>query len=405
MRAVSKRILLHVGSPKTGTTFLQQVLWSQRDLAKQQGLLLPMDSFHDHYLATLDVRELTDRPETPRRAKGIWKKIVDESLAWDGDVLISHELFAPARPAQATAAVEAFGPDAEVHVVLTVRDLVRQIPAEWQEHVKHRSTASYADFVAGLREEDRGTWFWQVQDFARILKRWGKNLPPERVHVVTVPPAGAGPEVLWGRFAGLLGIDPEPFDLGGSRANTSLGYEQAELLRRVNLELGDRLPIPGPYPVDVKDLFAQTVLVRQRGAKIELPGDDVAFAVERSRRIADRIAAMGVDVIGDLDELVPDIDPATASGTAPAVSDERLLEESVAALAGLLEEYSARRKEAQHAQRALARLEEDVAGQPVRVALKAMSARWSWAMAMRRGYWRAVNLARDLRNRRRAQAR
>jgi hypothetical protein len=401
MPAVTNRIFLHVGSPKTGTTFLQQVLWSQRDLAKRQGLLLPLDSFNDHYLATLDVRGLTDRPGTPRRANGIWRQIVEQSLGWAGDVLVSHELFAPARREQTRAAVEAFGPDAEVHLVLTARDLVRQIPAEWQEHVKHRSTASYADFVADLRREDRKTWFWQVQDFAKVLKRWSKAVPAERVHVVTVPPAGAGPDVLWGRFAGLLGLDPEPFDLGGSRANTSLGYEQAELLRRVNVELGDRLPLPGPYPVDVKDLFAQTVLVRQPGAKIELPGDDIAFALERSRKIADEIEAMGFDVVGDLEDLVPAVGADRASGAAPVVSDARLLGESVAALAGLLEEYSERRKEAHQARQALARLEDDIARRPVRVALIALTARWSWAMAARRAYWRAANAARDWRRRRR----
>jgi hypothetical protein len=399
MRPVSKRILLHVGSPKTGTTFLQQVLWSQRDLAREQGLLLPLASFNDHYLATLDVRELGGRPSTPRRAHGIWQRFVEESLAWDGDVLISHELFAPATEEQATAAVEAFGPDAEVHIVLTARDLVRQIPAEWQEHVKHRATDSYADFVARLRKQNPRTWFWQVQDFADVLRRWSAVVPADRVHLVTVPPAGAGPEVLWGRFAGLLGIDPEPFELGGSRANTSLGYEQAELLRRVNAELGDRLPLPGPYPVDVKDVFAQTVLVKQAGTKIALPAEDVAFALDSSRRITDEIAAMGVDVVGDLGELVPDVDPSSL-GAAPEAGPDRLLDESVAALANLLEEYSTLRRSSQQTQQRLANLETATAERPFRAMLLALTNRWGWAMALRKGYWRAANLARDVRRRR-----
>ena len=40
----------------------------------------------------------------------------------------------------------------EVHLVLSVRDLVRQIPAEWQENVKHRSTITYEEFLAQLRD-------------------------------------------------------------------------------------------------------------------------------------------------------------------------------------------------------------------------------------------------------------
>ncbi len=397
MRAVTKRIFLHVGSPKTGTTFLQQVLWSQRGLAREQGLLLPLESFHDHYLATLDVRQLAGRPETPPRAAGIWQRAVEEAVAWDGDVLVSHELFAAATESQATAAVEALGVDAEVHVVLTARDLVRQIPAEWQEHVKHRDTLTFQEFVAQLREERKGTWFWRVQDYPRVLERWSAAVPAERVHVVTVPPAGAPPEQLWTRFAGLLGLEPEAFDLGGHRANTSLGYEQAELLRRVNAALGDRLPLPGPYPVDVKDLFAQTLLTRQPGAKIALAGDDVGYAVERSRRMAAEIAALGVDVVGDLDELVP---PAPASPPAhPEVTGERLLQESVTALAALLEACSGQRREAQQSLRRLTELEDRLATRPVRTTLAAVSERSRAVMAVRRVWWRVAGRLRAVRRR------
>ena len=52
---MSPRVFLHVGSPKTGTTFLQNVLWAQRDLAAQQGVSLPMNRFLDHYFAALDL--------------------------------------------------------------------------------------------------------------------------------------------------------------------------------------------------------------------------------------------------------------------------------------------------------------------------------------------------------------
>ena len=58
-------MFLHVGSPKTGTTFLQDVLWSQREAAGEQGLLLPGERFHDHFLATLDVRGLAEDPIYP----------------------------------------------------------------------------------------------------------------------------------------------------------------------------------------------------------------------------------------------------------------------------------------------------------------------------------------------------
>ena len=80
---VAQRVFLHVGSPKTGTTFLQNVLWAQRGKARGQGLLLPLERFADHYLASLDLRGLSGRPEHPARALGIWDRLVTEASRYE----------------------------------------------------------------------------------------------------------------------------------------------------------------------------------------------------------------------------------------------------------------------------------------------------------------------------------
>ena len=339
------QVFLHVGSPKTGTTFLQDVLWTQRRTAREQGLLLPGRRFHDHFLATLDVRGLADAPGYPAEAKGTWARLVEQSLAWDGTVLISHELFAGATAEQASAAVASLSSRADVHVVVTARDHVRQIAAEWQEHVKHRSAATFGSFVRGVRDDTaRRSWFWQVQDYAGVLERWGADLPPEHVHVVTVPPAGADPTILWDRFARLLGVDPAAFDTELERSNSSLGAEQAELLRRVNTELGDRLPLPGPYPLVVKNVLAHRILESRPGTRLTLAVEDQQYAADAARGIADRIAALGADVVGDLAELVPEVAEEPATGDPYAVpADATLLAESVATIADLLAVLNERR--------------------------------------------------------------
>jgi hypothetical protein len=345
---VSRRVFLHVGSPKTGTTFLQQVLWSQRDLAHREGVLLPGRSFFDHYLATLDVRAVAHLPQHPRSAAGSWDRLVEESQDWPDTVVVSHELFAAATAEQAQRAITSFG-DREVHVVMTARDLVRQIPAEWQEHIKHRSSQPFSGFVRQLvNDTDGKSWFWQVQDVAAVLARWGATLPPSQVHVVVVPPAGADPAGLWNRFASLVGLEPEAFDLEGSRANTSLRGEQAELLRRVNSELGDRLPLPGPYPEIVKNVLAHQVLAGRPGTPYGLDGPALDFAVTRSKQMAQEIEDLGVHVVGDLAELVPG-DAQTAAGPVARprqMSDAALLDEAVAALAEVLDRFGKERARA-----------------------------------------------------------
>jgi hypothetical protein len=363
-------------------------LWAQRGKAREQGLLLPLERFADHYLASLDLRGLSDRPEHPPRALGIWDRLVTETSRWSGTVLVSHELFAAATQEQAARAVTGFG-DAEVHVVLTARDLVRQMSAEWQEHVKHRSTQTYAEFVAALRKDHQHrSWFWRVQDFADVLDRWGATLPRERVHVVTVPPAGSSPVLLWERFATLLGLDPASFDTQQGRSNTSLGVEQAELLRRVNAVLGERLPLPGPYPAVVKNVLAHRVLAARPGTPLALSPGDAEYAVGVSRDLADRLGSLGVDVVGDLGELVPDPEEARrrASETAyDTPSDSALLEESVEALAGVLTAMADRR-----AQRRYEDLVRDLKARPIRFALARAAERHAALGRARSAYRRAT---------------
>jgi len=369
------RAILHVGSPKTGTTFLQQVLWSQRGLAERQGVRLPLDSFNDHYLASLDIRGLA-RPPHPARAQGMWARLVSDSERWPRTSVISHELFAAADATQAKRATSSFGPGTEVHVVLTVRDLLRQLSAEWQEHVKHRSTLRFEEFVSSVREQSgsRKGWFWLVQDYVGVLERWGAGLPASQVHVVTVPPSGAPQSLLWERFAGLLGLDAATFDTSGSRANTSLGLEQAELLRRVNAALGDRLPLPGPYPVIVKDVLAHRVMAARAGSPLRLAREDIEFAAEESRRLAEGLAAAGVDVVGSLDDLLVDVDAAetdAASAGYEPPPDADLLEESVQVLADLLVDVAAT---AQRDRESVA-LGEAVRANPVEAAARELAVR------------------------------
>ncbi len=382
------RLFLHVGSPKTGTTFLQNVLWSQRERAREQGLLLPMERFHDHYLASLDVRGLSGRPVHPPRAVGMWGRMVEEAASWSGSVLISHELFAATTAGQATEALAALDGRVEVHVVVTARDMVRQMSAEWQEHVKHRSTKTFGEFVRDLRDDTaRTSWFWRVQDFAGVVERWGAGIPPDRLHVITVPPSGTSPQVLWERFAGLLGLEPGSFDTEVSRSNTSLGVEQAELLRRVNIELGDRLPLPGPYPTVVKNVLAHQILSEHKGTRLTLSPVDADFAVEQSAAIAARLTELEVDIVGDLAELVPDAEQARAGASPNAYEppdSEILLAESVAAVADLLVELSNRRARQQRVEQLLGTMRR----KPLRFALLQASERHPSLMRLRRLYTR-----------------
>jgi hypothetical protein len=305
---VTKRVFLHVGTPKTGTSYLQHVLFHNRQRLGKGGVNYPADTFDGHFLAALDLMRM---PWGGLEAKaiGAWDRLAADVRRWPDTSIISHEILATASRAQIGHALETLGHGAgtEVHVVLSVRDLVRQIPAEWQENVKHRAALSYARFLDQIRDPRREgripTWFWGVQEIPDILDRWGHDLPPEHVHVVTVPPAGGSPDLLWERFVEAFGLTGIDLLLDGERVNPSLGVPETALIRRLNRAANEELE-PAYYRPLVRELLAhQTLSRRTESPRLALPPDVHPWAADLEQAWIAEIQRRGYDVIGDLDDL------------------------------------------------------------------------------------------------------
>jgi hypothetical protein len=306
---VSRRVLLHVGTPKTGTSYLQDVLFRNREVLAEAGIAYPATRHDSHFLAALDLMQLP-WGGLQAEAIGAWDELAAQVRDHDGTAIISHEILATASRAQIGRALESLGhgDGAEVHLVLSVRDLVRQIPAEWQENVKHRAQLSYGAFLDQITDPERagriGAWFWSVQEIPEILDRWGQDLPPSQVHVVTVPPPGGAPELLWKRFSQAFGLDGIDLDLEGERHNPSLGAPETTLLRRINRKANTELA-PADYRPLVRELLAhQTLSRRTRSPRLALPPDLHGWVQEVSASWIAEIEARAYDVVGDLGDLV-----------------------------------------------------------------------------------------------------
>lgn len=304
--AASPRVVyLHIGAPKTGTTYLQAMLHAHRAQLRRDGCLYPRTRLPAHHDEARDLRNVRPGGYLHPRVPGSWKRLVSAVHAWEdpGVVVISSELLTFATAPQARRAVESLQP-AEVHLVLTLRDLVRQVPAVWQEMVKNRSDMTYAEFLRRLDQEDPGAERRLLggQDPERILARWGATIPPERVHVVTVPPRGADPGLLWARFAQVLGIDPDRYPAVETTANTSLGVAETEVVRRLNEHLqGSPWPF---FAKHVKNGIAQGVLTGRSGTRLVLPESALPMVEQRSKDAVTWLSGQGLDVVGDLDDLL-----------------------------------------------------------------------------------------------------
>ncbi len=298
---MSRRVFVHVGTPKSGTTYLQAVLWHNADALKAAGLLLP-GRFQTHYAAAKGV---TSRRRMHRDIRidmdTAWSRLAQQVNGWPQDALISHELLAPASAEQATTALNAL--QGEIHIVLTARALHKQVPASWQEQVKGGMSTTYDAFLSRVRSDQaKGAWFWDVQHLSGIADRWGRGLPKEHVHVLTVPAKSSEPALLWSRYATVLGLDPAAYDLDVPPKNVSLGVVASELLRRVHAVRDYRFTDGSRHPWTRK-LLAAEVLSRHSSERILTPPRAQRWLAERSAAMVESLRDREYDVCGSLEDL------------------------------------------------------------------------------------------------------
>ena len=238
------RVLLHIGLPKTGTTYLQQVVWANRDRLASDGVLLPGFGHREHLWAALDLQE---RPRLDKRhpdAPGSWDRLVDQARAQSRDVLLTHEFFCGASAEQATRAIEAF-PDSEVHLVVTARDaasvVIGRLAGVGEERWHRRPRAVLAGKPAGGPEFSMRTW-----DLAGVLERWTAGLPSDRVHVlVDARAAGSRTTSTGATSPRCSGSTRTRTTCPPTRSTPRSGIVQIEMLRQVNAHLPAYSPATG----------------------------------------------------------------------------------------------------------------------------------------------------------------
>lgn len=351
---MANRVFLHIGLPKTATTYLQTVMWSSRDQMRAEGVLLPGAERRDHLWASRTIRH--DGAPVNERAGTAWARLQEEIAEWTGDAVISHEFFAAATADQASGVIAALAP-AEVHVVTTAREPLGLFTASWQESLKNRGTTPMADYGRGESDDPRDIWDWRTLDLRLVLERWGHHVPAEHVHVLPLPGKDAPREQIWHNFAGLLGLDSGAYDLSQTFPNESMGVVEAETLRRVNEHL-DTFTKAVDRGVFIRTFLGDERLV-PRGGERFWPGDDqIADCRERGELAAAYVADQGYDVIGDLNQLlVPEHLPERRHPD--SVTDAEVAEVAVELVATMLGDVRELRRE-----RNTARRERDAALEP-----------------------------------------
>ena len=195
---MTRRVLLHVGAPKTGTSFVQDILFTHRDDAARARHPLPRRpprrplprGARPDGAALGRARARGRRRLGPARRRG-------PRVARHRD----HQPRDPRAPPRGCRWPGRWSRSGDA----TPRSTSSTRPATWSGRSRpsgrrtsstgaRRPTAVPGDLRDEQRSAEVAQWFWGVQEVPDVLDRWAESIPRERVHLVTVPPPGLEPD-------------------------------------------------------------------------------------------------------------------------------------------------------------------------------------------------------------------
>ena len=304
-----KKLIIHPGFHKTGTTALQQALSEARTEMKEANFHYPRISGNAHHRAAWAITEKTwgwkkrgGRLITPVE----WQKLVKRVKSNNKTTIISSEFFSQANQTQIANLAQGIK-GLDVQVIFTWRPLPFMLASSYQQYLKYGVKVSYSNWLKSIfqtpGESELTPSFWQRNLHGDVVARWTEIFGAENISLISVD--DTNPDFLYESFASLAGIPEgilkEPLK---KEMNRSLTFNEASLLLEINRS----------YPKDrnwnAYELFIRRGNIRaltgsdkyeSSDEKIMTPDWAIAKAAEINLKNVGQIKSLGIKIVGDID--------------------------------------------------------------------------------------------------------
>jgi len=320
--------LFYIGPPKTGTTSLQEAARGRRDLLRERGVYYP-GTGRNHRAAIFaflgvpeDVVDHVGGEPMPPGAPHAEAARVPPASEWTDllaavdtepakRVLITHEHAATASDGEAERFIRELGGE-HIHVVMTLRPLSQILISRWIEDLKDGVAATLEEWLESYYDPSGELVPARTRrylDQAGLIERWARVAGVDNLTVIVVDTADK--DFLTETFERLLGLPARTLTglvSDGYKTNRSMTLAEAQIFQHVNAAVMPRDKMSWPAYLTVVRRGACNELLKMRTpevseARVHLP----RWAAERAERdgveVAQRIAATGVRVVGDLERL------------------------------------------------------------------------------------------------------
>lgn len=258
---MARTCFVHIGAPKTGSTFLQKTLAENQEVLLESGLLYPpatLRGFGHHDIAFLLSGGYPDwATPQPKSLEQLQAEFAEDIAGHDGDVLLSSEDFYlfPA-PDRLAAFLEATGASAgrDVKIVVYLRRQDELQEAWYNQRVKAMGETRQ---IAEVLSESAPLW-----DFGAQLRPWADAFGEDAIRVRRYRSVGQTAPTLLEDFLAALERPGAELAVADAPVNVRENRDILEFQRRLN-----RLPLT---PQEKRRFHRQLMTLSERTAALDL---------------------------------------------------------------------------------------------------------------------------------------
>ena len=274
---MAKRLIVHVGPRKTGSTSIQQMLFTCRDKLRAGGIHVPRAG-----LTSAPSRRCLSHSGLiyHGQPKSNWTKLAEEIASTDAETFVvsAEDLTSPSRRVACAERLEKLveRTSVEVDVVGFARPQWQLLESEYSQRVFDRRTkARFSQFVREMLDAGESTILDYRLVFAPYRTRFG-----DRVRVFPLQ-ASHLPRGLVAHFLSLVGAESVVMEEASaqSRTNERRGAKAVEVCRLVGTRLGGR-----PRRPELRHLLPELPTLFNGDAPF------AGFSWDEIRQIEDRFA-------------------------------------------------------------------------------------------------------------------
>jgi hypothetical protein len=245
-----KRVVLHIGTPKTGTTSVQWSFKQSREMLASLGILYPSAGL------SADPHEFAHHPLVRAARKKIiapWNALLAEIAASPCDTVVVSSEEMTALDAKSIEFVRDALKGMDLSVVVYLREQVDYIESMYNQVIKTaKDTRTRERFLNDFLATE-------AADYLQLLDRWTANLKPSKTAIRIYQASSLHNGDIIDDFCELLAVPAERMQRPAKKLNSGVNNKYLELLRQVNsldVSIGEKNPKIVSVLIDIESRAA-----------------------------------------------------------------------------------------------------------------------------------------------------